>query len=258
MITSTSNAQIKNISELLKKSKARKEQKAFVIEGRRMFEEVVVRKDVLVKAYISESYMEENYSGCEEPSFDFEVVADNVFKGVAETVTPQGVLAVVKMPEYTVEDIMSAGKTVLILDNIQDPGNLGTMFRTAEAAGMAGIILSSDSVDAFNPKVIRSTMGGIFRVPFVYVENLPAFLKTLKEKYSMNLIAAHLDGKKDYTKADYSGYTGIMIGNEGNGLSDEVTNEATEKIIIPMAGKTESLNAAVAAALLMYEAARNR
>ncbi|MGN0505151.1 MAG: TrmH family RNA methyltransferase [Lachnospiraceae bacterium] len=262
MITSTSNIQIKNIEALLKKSKERREQKAFVIEGRKMFEEVLLRKQLLIKAYFSESYAAEVYPEGIPGEIPYELVADHVFLSVSETVTPQGVLAVVKMPEYTLEQMLTSmsseqGGTLLLLEDLRDPGNLGTMIRTAEAAGVAGILLTKESVDVYNPKVIRSTMGAVFRVPFLYVEDFFALLGNLK-KQGVHLLAAHLKGMKSFTEADYSGKVGILIGNEANGLSERASELAEEKVLIPMAGEVESLNAAVAAALLMYEAFRKK
>lgn len=256
MITSTSNAQMKQIAALLKKSKERKEQKAFVIEGRKMFEEICTDKSRLVKAYFSESYAKEAYpKGL--PEFPCEVVADKVFEAVAETVTPQGVLAIVKMPEYSLAEMVESAGTLVLLEDLRDPGNLGTIIRTAEAAGVSGVILSKESVDVYNPKVIRSTMGAVYRVPFLYVEDFKETLQVLKES-QVRLLAAHLKGTKTFEKADYSGKVGILIGNEANGLTEETAEMAEEKVLIPMAGSVESLNAAVAAALLMYEAFRKQ
>ena len=171
---------------------------------------------------------------------------------MAETVTPQGVIAIVRMPRYSIED-MIAGETtkLLLLESLRDPGNLGTIMRTSEAAGMNGIILSSDSVDVFNPKVVRSTMGAILRVPFCYVEDFPKAMENLKER-GVTLYAAHLQGSVPYTEASYGSRAGILIGNEANGLSDGVTALSDVRIRIPMDGQAESLNAAVAAAILMY------
>lgn len=256
MITSTSNAQMKQIAALLKKSKERKEQKVFVIEGRKMFEEICQDKSRLIKAYFSESYVKEAYAG-ELPDVPCEVVADKVFEAVAETVTPQGVLAIVKMPEYSLEKMVAEAGTLVLLEDLRDPGNLGTIIRTAEAAGVSGVILSRESVDVYNPKVIRSTMGAVYRVPFLYVEDFMETLQVLKEN-RVRLLAAHLKGNKTFDKADYSGKVGILIGNEANGLSEEASELAEEKVLIPMAGSVESLNAAVAAALLMYEAFRKQ
>ena len=189
-------------------------------------------------------------------------MADHVFQAVSETVTPQGVLAVVKMPEYTLEQMLTSmppeqGGTLLLLEDLRDPGNLGTMIRTAEAAGVAGILLTKESVDVYNPKVIRSTMGAVFRVPFLYTEDFFALLESLR-KQGVRLLAAHLKGTRTFMEADYSGRVGILIGNEANGLSERASELAEEKVLIPMAGEVESLNAAVAAALLMYESFRKR
>ena len=257
MITSTSNVQIKQIIALLKKSKERKEQKTFVIEGRKMFEEICQDASRIVKAYFSESYMKENYGEKKLPAVPYEVVADSVFDAMAETVTPQGVLAIVKMPEYSLDKMLADAGTLVLLENLRDPGNLGTIIRTAEAAGVSGVILSKESVDIYNPKVIRSTMGAVYRVPFLYAEDFMELLETLK-KQNVRLLAAHLKGNKTFDKADYSGKVGILIGNEANGLSDKAAELAEEKVLIPMAGSVESLNAAVAAALLMYEAYRKQ
>lgn len=257
MITSTSNVQIKQIIALLKKGKERKEQNAFVIEGRKMFEEICQEKSRVVKAYFSDSYVKAGYADKAMKTVPYEVVADSVFDAMAETVTPQGVLAIVKMPEYSLEEMIDKAGTLVLLENLRDPGNLGTIIRTAEAAGVSGVILSKESVDIYNPKVIRSTMGAVYRVPFLYVEDFQTLLKELRAK-NVRLLAAHLQGKKTFDKADYNGKVGILIGNEANGLTEEASELANEKVLIPMAGSVESLNAAVAAALLMYEAFRKQ
>ena len=146
---------------------------------------------------------------------------------------------------------------VIVLDNLQDPGNLGTIFRTAEAAGATGILLSSDSVDVYNPKVIRSTMGAVFRMPFFYVKDLPAAVKSLSSQ-GIRTYAAHLNGKNVYDEEDYTEGCAFLIGNEGNGLTAETAKLADTYIRIPMGGQLESLNAAMAAGILMYEASRQR
>lgn len=257
MITSISNAQVKEITALLKKSKERKEKKVFVIEGRKMFEEICAVPGRLVKAYFSEHYVNEYYPNGVLPEIPHEIVADKIFDAIAETVTPQGVLAIVRMPEYTLSEMVEAAGTLVLLEDLRDPGNLGTIIRTAEAAGVSGIVLSKESVDVYNPKVIRSTMGAVYRVPFLYVENFMGTLRELKQK-EVRLLAAHLKGDKTFDKADYSGKVGILIGNEANGLTDAAAELAEEKVLIPMAGQVESLNAAVAAALLMYESFRKQ
>lgn len=255
MITSTSNAQVKNIMNLIKKSGERKNRGLFVIEGIRMF--VEIPKDRIVKIYASESFAYDNKEMlCD---YDFEMVSDVVYKQMSDTKTPQGIMAIVKMLEYNLSDILAKDKNPLfvILENIQDPGNLGTIIRTAEGAGVTGIIMSKDTVDIYNPKVIRSTMGSLFRVPFVYEENIQETVKDLQKK-NIKIFAAHLMGQNQYYNENMTEPMGILIGNEGNGLSEELSSMANVKIRIPMEGQLESLNAAVSTAIIVYEAYRQR
>lgn len=187
-----------------------------------------------------------------------EVLSDQLFRELSDTVTPQGVLAVVEMPRYDRELVLAPEQAaVLCLEDIQDPGNLGTMVRTAEGAGMSGIILSKGCVDLFNPKVVRATMGALFRVPFFICDDMSTEVERLKDE-GFTTYAAHLQGVYDYTEESYAGKVGILIGNEANGLSDAVSEQADRKVRIPMEGELESLNAAVSAALFMYEIHRKR
>lgn len=144
----------------------------------------------------------------------------------------------------------------MALENLQDPGNLGTIIRTAEGAGVTGILMSRDTVDVYNPKVVRATMGSIFRIPFCYVENLAEIVEDLNNR-NFTTYSAYLQGNSFYDY-DYQKPTIFCIGNEGNGLSKEILKAATYKITIPMKGKVESLNAATASTVLMYEALRQR
>lgn len=139
-----------------------------------------------------------------------------------------------------------------MLEDIQDPGNMGTILRTAEGAGMSGVILSKGCVDVFNPKVVRSTMGGLFRVPFYVCEDVVSEMVDLHGR-GFSFYAAHLQGKENYCRVSYDGKVGILIGNEAKGLSDPVADLADVKVKIPMEGELESLNAAVSAALFSYE-----
>lgn len=256
MITSTSNQQMKALSALLKKSKERKEKGVFVVEGTKMVAEAP--KAWLQSVYVSESYEKNPENKKVTQELTYEVVADAVFKSVSDTQTPQGILAVVRMPRYTLEELLDGDRThLLILESIQDPGNLGTMVRTGEGAGITGVIMNKTTVDLFNPKTIRSTMGSIYRVPFYVAENLEETLDSLKEQ-GVALYAAHLKGEHSYDEEDYTGACGFLIGNEGNGLSDTIANLADTYIKIPMEGQVESLNAAISASLLMYEANRQR
>ena len=186
------------------------------------------------------------------------MVQDSVFKAMCDTQTPQGVLCLVKQYHYTLEELLKKERPLfLVLENLQDPGNLGTIMRTAEGAGVTGVILSKGSVDIYNPKTIRSTMGSIYRVPFLYAEDLQQVLVLLREK-GVRSYAAHLQGTETYDREDYTGGTAFLIGNESNGLSQELASCADCYIRIPMEGQLESLNAGVAASILMYEAYRQR
>lgn len=265
MITSTSNQQMKQVSALLKKAKERREKKSFVVEGPKMVQEVPV--EWLKAVYVSEFFeknpenqmlLKELETKCKKVQAVYEIVADSVFKSVSDTQTPQGIMAIVSMPEYTMKQLLQGEKThLLILESIQDPGNLGTMVRTGEGAGITGVIMNKTTVDLFNPKTIRSTMGSIYRVPFMVTENLAETMVALKEK-GISLYAAHLKGQHAYDEEDYTKACGFLIGNEGNGLTDEIADLADTYIKIPMEGQVESLNAAISATLLMYEANRQR
>ena len=178
---------------------------------------------------------------------------------MCDTKTPQGVLSVIRMPHYTEEEVMDNGKTplLMVLEDLQDPGNVGTIIRTAEGAGVTGIIMSRGTADIFNPKTIRSTMGSIYRMPFLIVDDAVGFVKGLKAR-KICTYAAHLHGVHSYREEDYTKGTAFLIGNEGNGLTEKLSNLADTWVKIPMAGKVESLNAAIAASILMFETARQR
>lgn len=254
MITSTGNQQVKNIAMLMKKAKARREQGLFVVEGKKMFSEIP--REWLHQVYVAESFLSEEGARELLGNISFEVLSDTVFKSISDTQTPQGILSLVKMPRYELAELLQEQHTrLLIVESIQDPGNLGTMLRTGEGAGITGVIMNQTTVDLFNPKTIRSTMGSIYRVPFFVAEDLKETIKELQSK-GIRVYAAHLRGKMQYNEPDYTAATAFLIGNEGNGLSEEIADCADTYIRIPMEGKVESLNAAVSAAILMYEANR--
>lgn len=263
MITSTGNGRVKQLIQWQKKRKSRDEDGVFLVEGIRMF--VEAPEENVEAVYVSESFYNRRR---EELSLDkwgsrLEVLSDSVFAHVSDTKTPQGVLLVMKQMKYEAEEIMKpiaeSGKAplLMVLDNLQDPGNLGTILRAGEAAGVTGVVMSRDCVDIYNPKVIRSTMGSIYRMPFVYVEDLTETVIQMN-KSGIHTYAAHLKGKNSYDKEDYTCGTAFLIGNEGNGLRDEVADAAEIYVKIPMCGSVESLNAAVASSVLMFEAARQR
>lgn len=256
MISSMSNQQMKMVAQLNKKAKARRELRAFVVEGAKMFAETP--RELLERVYVSEHFLEKDKNRVllEESGADYETVSDGVFARACDTETPQGILAVVRMPEYAFCDLLRGQQTrLLVLEDIQDPGNLGTMFRTAEGAGMSGIIMSRNTVDLFAPKTVRATMGSIYRVPFYVSDDLKAALQKLSQA-GVRSYAAHLRGSFWYDEPDYTRPSAFLIGNEGNGLRDETAACADAYVRIPMEGRLESLNAGVAAGILMYEAYR--
>jgi len=253
MITSTKNERIKDVIQLMTSSKARKEEGLYVVEGLKMFKEApaIFARQVFLTENVYEKLMEE-----EEyyKFFHFEIVSEEVFKKMSDTKTPQGIMCVLEKEEFELADLIaekSGDVRILVLEGVQDPGNLGTMIRTAEGAGIDFILADKKTADLYNPKVIRSTMGSIFRVPFVYSDNLVQDVKMLKDN-NITVYAAHLKGENYYNEEKFSNRSAVLIGNEGNGLSDEISECADKLIKIPMKGEVESLNAAIAAALLMY------
>ena len=211
-----------------------------------MFQEAP--REWLKKVYVSESGSKMH----EMPSdgTEYEVVDDRVFQSMCDTKTPQGVLSVIRMPHYTEEEVMDNGKTplLMVLEDLQDPGNVGPIPRPAARAGAP-----RGTANIFIPITIRSTMGSIYRMPFLIVDDAVGFVKGLKAR-KICTYAAHLHGVHSYREEDYTKGTAFLIGNEGNGLTDAMAEAAECLIRIPMEGKVESLNAAIASAVLMYEA----
>lgn len=258
MITSTSNKKIKELAAMVKKNSVGKKKNAYIIEGIRMFSEL--KAEEILEVFVSESFENENKSLLKNIFPKYETVSDRVFDSISDTKTPQGVLAVAKRKEYTLEGILKNAKaplSLLILDGLQDPGNLGTLVRAGEGAGISGIIMSENTVDIYNPKVIRSTMGSIFRVPFIYVKDLKEVIDKLNSN-GISVYASSLEGAIEYDRPDYKKDTAFIIGNEAAGISKEILDITDKKIKIPMLGEVESLNAAVAGSILMYEAVRQR
>ena len=256
-ITSTSNPRVRHFLELAAKARTRRREKAFVIEGARLFADTPDR--YLLETFATEAF----FNDCQEALREKLVragtflVPPELIRKMSDTKTPQGVISIVRMPAWEMEDLFAGTPLILVLENIQDPGNLGTMVRTSEAAGASGILLSSDTVDLFNPKTVRSTMSAVFRLPVITAPELGEALDLLKER-GVTTFAAHLGGEASYDRLSYTGPSAFLIGNEGNGLREETAMRADRKLLIPMHGRIESLNAAMAAGILLYEADRQR
>ena len=258
IISSKENEYIKHIRKL-KEKKFRDQNNEYIIEGLKMVEEAIQEKAQIKNIIICDDCEK---TGSIPKDLMYEIakyncisVTKKIFELLTEVKTPQGIIAVVEKQSAT-NQIDYSQDIIIALDDLQDPGNLGTILRTADSANLNQIILSKNSVDVYNPKVVRSTMGAIFRINIIEVENLAETLKEIK-KNKFKVMVTALDGKKSIYEADYSKNV-IVIGNEANGVSAEVQKIADEKVIIPMLGKAESLNASVAASIIIYEYVRRK
>ncbi len=255
MIESISNKQIKHLAQLQTKAKARREEGLYVVEGVRMFREIP--RPLLVKTYASWSFLKKKENRDLLAGMDVEEVLDGVFSYVSATKTPQGILSVVRQQTYALSDLFQKEPPLLLLlEGIQDPGNLGTIFRTAEAAGVSGIVMTG-CADIYNPKTVRATMGALYRMPFVCAGDFRAAFDACRAR-QVRIHAAQLQGECAYTQKDYRGGCAFLVGNEGNGLSQEAASLADGAVKIPMSQGADSLNAAVATAVLLFEAKRQR
>lgn len=259
----------KFIKELQEKPRLRRESGLFTVDGPKMCSEIPL--ELVREVYVTESFLKSSHVQCCTELLKnsrYETVTESEMKQMSDTVTPQGILVVAEQIKTRgIKEIIKGNGTkvplLLLLETLQDPGNLGTIFRAGEAAGVTGIIMNETTVDAYSPKVVRSTMGSLFRVPFVSVADVVKAAELLKKgKYTdgngIEILAAELEGSTDYTLFDYRRPCAFMIGNESKGLSEEAKECATVRIRIPMEGKVESLNAAMAAAVIGFEAARQR
>ncbi len=238
------------IRKYQQRASKRHEDRVFIVEGIKMYRELP--EDMIIQTILSASFAKAH------PEISGDVIPDSEFEKLSDTKTPQGILALARFFDYTADDIfITESGLIVILENIQDPGNAGTILRSAEAAGAAGVIFSEDSVDPYNSKVIRATMGSFFRVPFIVCSDLTDILDRIRASGGSSY-AAHLKGAQDYDLVDYSGLSAFVIGNESKGLTDACADACDQRIRIPMLGKVESLNAAQAATILLFEAASQR
>lgn len=258
MITSTKNPAVSKVKALVSKSSERELQGLFVAEGKRLCLDLVKSGRVIKEAYVTEEFLEREKEIVSDIG-SYEVVSDNVLKAMSDTKTPQGIVGVFELPRYTAGDIFCKENPLcLILDGISDPGNLGTMIRGFEACGGSGIILVNDCTDPFGAKCIRSTMGSLVRLPVIKLKGAKELIKTVKENSpNMKILSCHMEGK-DYDLFDFTGPVGFVVGNEARGISEELKTLSDDIIKIPMKGELESLNAAVSALVVGFEAARQR
>lgn len=257
IITSKDNENIKSIKKL-KERKYRDLNNEYIIEGIKILKEAIQEKAVIKKIVICEECLANNIIDekllYEIAKYDCLYVSKKIFEGLTDVSKPQGILAVVE--KNNKKDINYNEDIIVALDGLQDPGNLGTILRTLDSANLSQVVVSKDTVDAYNPKVVRSTMGAIFRVNIVEAENLKETLKEMK-RHKYKVMCTDLTASKNIYEIDYNKKI-LVIGNEANGISKELLDMADEKIIIPMLGKTESLNASVATSIIVYEYVRRK
>lgn len=261
IISSVKNPLIKNIKSLHRK-KERLKNSSFVIEGIKIIEEAIESNYPIKNIVYTDQLLKvkdgENLFNKIREFHNLIYVTDNVFKEISDTENPQGVLAVAEIRQMEINQLnFNKMLFLLYLDQLQDPGNMGTIIRTADAFNVDCIIIGQGSVDPYNPKVVRATMGSIFRVPLVYETKGYGELKYLKEK-GIHLYATSLEGSKLIYEIDYKSCFILAIGNESNGISEKIISMSNGLIKIPMPGKAESLNAGIAASIIMYEVMKQR
>ncbi|MCC5910511.1 MAG: RNA methyltransferase [Clostridiaceae bacterium] len=260
-ITSQNNPLVKHIKALHRK-KNRKEYRQFVVEGIRTLKDYM-HQDVAIDYVLYSNKLQSLHGGIElyeslHKKYKCHEVSDSIITELSDTENPQGIVAVVNMPKYSLVDLpLDKDIFLLVLDRLQDPGNIGTIIRTAVAAGVDGIILTKGCVDPYNSKTIRAAMGALIHVPIIEtVENLE-WIEVLKNK-GVQLIGSSLDTQHTYLDIDYSGKLAIIIGNEANGIEQTLLDQMDTLIKIPILGNIESLNASIAAGILIYKAIEGR
>lgn len=258
VISSKDNETIKKIKSL-KEKKYRDIENCYIIEGIKLVKEAIAENAKIKQIVVCEDCINDGEIDTdtlyEIAKFDVVYVTEKVFKTITDVKTPQGIIAVIEKNNIN-SKIDYSQDIIIALDGVQDPGNLGTILRTVDSANLKQIILSKESADSYNPKVVRSTMGAIFRVNIIEADSLKEMLQEAK-KNNFKVMVTSLDTKNSIYDVDYSKKV-IVIGNEANGVSKEVQAIADEKVKIPMLGKTESLNASVAAGIMIYEYVRKK
>ena len=245
-ITSLKNPKV-TAWKSLKERKGRKELGCFLVEGRKMVEEAIASAFPVEAVLADDDRLTEFHLPAGIPVY---TMPAHVLAAVCDTKTPQGIAAVVRMAEVELH-----GPRLVAMDGVQDPGNVGTIIRTADAAGFDGVILSTQCADVFSPKVLRATMGSVFRMGIRVTDDLPGLLSKMVQQ-GASVVSSQLDGEPFYQRSPLNERFVLVIGSEGNGVTDEVKAIATHRVRLPMRGGAESLNAAVAAGIMMYELTR--
>lgn len=252
MIESIQNPKVKRWAELLSK-KGRENHRAYLIEGLRLVEEAI-SSGAPIEALIWQSGKSFPFLQSLPAYIEQWEVNEAIIKKLSDTEQSQGILAVVSIAKGKNEDFIQKGNLFLLVDGVQDPGNLGAIIRSADAAGVDAVILGEGTVDLYNPKTVRSTMGSLYHLP-IYVLPLEQAIPKLQQQ-GITVLASSLDTEYGYHQFNYPDKVAIIVGNEGNGIREDILSQVDLKVKIPIYGKAESLNVAIATALLLYEARR--
>lgn len=257
-ITNVQNPQVKGAAEL-KQKKYRQQQRCFLAEGLRTVEEAVNSKAVKSIFYtaIEDDRTRQLLEKAAEKQLKLYCVTEQIMKKLADTENPQGIIAVCKMQDTTLENLLASGEMLLVLDRVGDPGNIGTMLRTADAAGIGGMVLLKGTADIYAPKTVRASMGSLFHVPVVDGIEEEEFVR-IAQRAGYQLLVTSLEGADNLYKAKLNGRLAFVMGNEANGVTDSLLKAADKRVYIPMAGRAESLNVAMAAGIVMFEALRRK
>ncbi len=260
-ISSTKNPLIKNIKSLYNR-KGRWSNQLFIIEGIKIIEEAICNDIDIEYILFTDKllYTEDGEVFLQSIKDRYKVahINESLFNEISDTENPQGIIAVAKFNIPILSEVLKKDKLSLIfLDGVQDPGNMGTIIRSCDAFNLDGIILGKGSVDPYNPKVVRATMGSIFRVPLYLSEDPLSTLSTLSD-YGLNILSTSLDGSEPIYNIDYNESFVLVIGNESRGVEESILKQSDKLIKIPMPGSAESLNVGVAASIIMYEAMKSK
>ncbi|MBX9877142.1 MAG: RNA methyltransferase [Candidatus Obscuribacterales bacterium] len=256
-ITSNTNPLLKKIRSLHQRS-FREKYAAYILEGERLLEEALLKGVELEEIIASETFFKQGLGRLSDANLArLLTVPDKIFAELATTTNPSGILAIAKIKTVNPKKLFSGTPLVVIADAIQDPGNLGTLIRTSLAASASGLIMTKGTVDPYNPKVVRSAMGASFQLPCLWDMDTNEAIKLCRDN-GLQVVASAAEGTKYFWQANMTKPTAIIVGNEGQGLSQNVLDAADEIIAIPMSDKSESLNAAQAATIFLFEAVRQR
>jgi len=240
----------------LKTKKGRDESGLFIVEGEKFISEIPADWEI-IRIIISEHFAQRSGMISYQSRADIEVVRNSQFSGLSDTVTPQGIMAVVKQKCWKFDQMISSGGFLLLGENLSDPGNIGTLIRTATAAGASGMILTKGSGDIYNPKVLRASAGAVLRLPVVTDVDISETINRLK-RIGYAIYATVVDGDTLPYDLDLRKDFCWLVGNESHGLSGEAVALASKRVCLPMARDVESLNASVAGGIFLYEALRQR